>query len=182
MLIHASHGSSDENWTIIIKFPYSDMDLLAFASNHSISASILYCTGTKMWQRRIHPTATSKLHKEDACSALLRVHVFTGCDSTSVFAGKGNKLGFQLNRSAPNMCSAMKMLSTSFDVDHELIESCSLYGHSGDITNAVNYKLFCSKNAVPANYQEQQMPWHTRSQKPITKHIYGDILRELAQY
>ena len=71
---------------------------------------------------------------------------------TSAFVGKGKKQAFQLLESDQEMCNAMKMVGNSFDEDEERLRGCahfvcSLYGHSGEDTDSVWYKLFCSKNA-----------------------------------
>lgn len=66
----------------------------------------------------------------------------TGCDSTSVFVGKGKKQAFQMPESDKAMCNAMKRLGNSLDdVEERLRECarffCSLYGHSDEDTDSV---------------------------------------------
>ena len=86
------------------------------------------------------------------CKALPGLHAFTGCDSTSAFIRKGKKLAFELVESDPELCNAMTIVGNSFNCNDELEQGCArfvcaLYGDSGEDTDSVRYKLFCSKNA-----------------------------------
>ena len=86
------------------------------------------------------------------CEALPGMHSFTGSDSTSAFVGKGKKQAFPVVVSDVDMCNAMRMVGSSFHIDDERLQACgqfvcSLYGYSGNNTDLVRYKLFCTKNA-----------------------------------
>ena len=150
MLLHASHASSNGHECVVIKSPDTDVAVISCAFSH-INARLLFCTGTKQRQRYIDITAVGRPLSEDVCKALPGMHAFTGCDSTSAFVGKGKKQAFQLLESDQEMCNAI-MVGNSFDEDEEWLRGCarfvcSLYGHSGEDTDSVWYKLFCSKNA-----------------------------------
>ena len=86
------------------------------------------------------------------------MHAITGCDGTSALVGKGKKQAFELVVSDSDMCEAMLMVGRSFDDYHDKQQGCarfvcSLYGHSGEDTDSVRFKLFCSKN-----YQTCHLP------------------------
>ena len=85
------------------------------------------------------------------CEALPGMHAFTGSDSTSAFVGKGKKQAFQVVVSDVDMCNAMRLIGSSFHIADEMLQACgqfvcSLYGYSGNNTDLVCYKLFCTKN------------------------------------
>lgn len=89
--------------------------------------------------------------RNDVSEALPGMHGFIGSDSTSAFVGKGKKQAFQLVVSDVDMCNAMRMVGSSFDTDNERLQACgqfvcSLYRCSGNDTDLVHCKLFCSKN------------------------------------
>ena len=136
----------------MIKSPDTDVAVISCAFSHDINARLLFCIGAKQRQRYIDINAIGRSLGEDVCKALPGMHAFTGCDSTSAFVGKSKKQAFQLLESDEEMCNAMKAVGNSFDEDEERLRGCSrfvcsLYGHSGEDTDSVRYKLFCTKNA-----------------------------------
>lgn len=152
ILLHASHAASEGHACIIIKSPDTDVAVLACAYSHQINARLLFCTGTTQRQRYLDATAIGRKLGSDVCEALPGMHAFTGSDSTSAFVGKGKKQAFKLVVSDVDMCNAMRMVGSSFHIDDERLQACgrfvcSLYGYSGNDTDLVRYKLFCTKNA-----------------------------------
>ena len=56
------------------------------------------------------------------CDALPGLHAFTGCDSTSAFAGKGKKTVLKLFMTHPVACNGMATLGCSLDAETILTE------------------------------------------------------------
>lgn len=63
----------------------------------------------------------SSLGKES--SAVIGVHAFTGCDSTSAFCGRGKKRAFTLLKN-PQFSSAMSLLGESYVADETVLREC----------------------------------------------------------
>ena len=178
MLLHASHASSNGHECVVIKLPDTDVAVISCTFSHDINSRLLFCTGTKQRQRYIDITAVDRSLGEDVCKALPGMHAFTGCDSTSAFVGKGKKQAFQLLESDQEMCNAMKMVGNSFDEDEERLRGCahficSLYGHSGEDTDSVRYKLFCSKNAQTSHLPPTKDALNIMLPEPTIKHAFG---------
>ena len=58
------------------------------------------------------------------CDALPGLHAFTGCDSTSAFAGKGKKTALKLCKIDPVACNGVASLGPSFDVERVPFSEC----------------------------------------------------------
>ncbi len=95
ILLHAKHASASTD-QIVIRSPDTDVAVLACAFHGDIPANILFYTGTKHRTRYINIDSISESIGGNVCQALLGMHAFTGCVSTSVFVGKGKKKAFEL--------------------------------------------------------------------------------------
>lgn len=78
------------------------------------------------------------------------LHIFTGCDSTSAFYGKGKKRGFAILNSNKKYTSAFGNLGESFEVEKSVAKVLEefvieLYGwQSTPSINEARYKSFCA--------------------------------------
>lgn len=82
------------------------------------------------------------------CVALIGLHVFTGCDTTSAFYGKGKKRALDIASKNDHFLDAFCQLGSSFTLTHStvaMLESfvCKLYGQQTEEVNEARYKLFC---------------------------------------
>ena len=88
----------------------------------------------------------------DVCSALIGMHAFTGCDTVSALAGKGNITRLKILKHASNVQGAFKQLgkfiTLSSDVETTLEAfTCKLYNSKSPVVkvNDLRYILFSSK-------------------------------------
>ena len=79
------------------------------------------------------------------CAALLGIHAFTGCDSTSAFKGKGKVKAIRLPKKKENYQRLFSRLGDECDVSNDLLSAllefiCALYGkpHMANV-NEVRY-------------------------------------------
>ena len=83
------------------------------------------------------------------CNALIILHTFTGCDSTSAFYGKGKRTAFSLLLGNESFIDAFGELGCSFLLSDNITKALErfvfcLYGQSNAQTvNDAHYKLFC---------------------------------------
>ena len=97
LLLHANHASEDHDKLGIVS-PETDVFLIALSKNPLIQSHLYMLTGTGKHIRIIDieavaVSANEKFNKtecneEDFLNVLLAYHCFTGCDSTSSFAGR----------------------------------------------------------------------------------------------
>ena len=93
--------------------------------------------------------AIAKVLGPTVCSALLGLHAFMGCDTTSCFVGKGKEMACTL-MSTPQFASAMAELGRSWPPPAHLqseceVFTCALYNRQGTSVNDLRYELFCFK-------------------------------------
>ena len=123
LLLHA-HDASVNYYNIVIQTPDTDVLILAIA---------MWVTETKFYvktgkQHKLKPIDVEKVvdgidynNKADVSEALLGLHAFTGCDTTSAFHGRGKVKAFRLMLKH-DFVSTFKSLGQSWEVSQELFE------------------------------------------------------------
>ena len=82
-----------QSTTVIFVSDDKDIFLLSMAFCKQIAASLYQKCGTKP---RTHYTAAVNINGIDFSEAIIGLHVFTGCDSISAFAGCGKMKALKL--------------------------------------------------------------------------------------
>ena len=100
---------------------------------YHISGKLIFDTGSGDKRRQINIHDVIKKHNKDFCQALLGMHAFTGCDSTSSFLRKGKMRPYKLLKSSSDWWSIFQEIGASLDISSQLLSSlerfvCSLYG------------------------------------------------------
>ena len=159
LLLHAKHASENGETTIIIKYPDTDVAILACHFCRDISARILIMKKEKTWNIYLETSAIADAAGPHLCDALPGLHAFTGCDSTSAFAGKGKKTGLKHCKTDPVSCNGMATRGRSFDAETVPFSECEgfvckVYGKPKLVeVNECRYITFCAKQG-----QSQSLP------------------------
>ena len=103
VVVYCQYAATSGYDTAVVRSPDSDVFfiLLHFAS--TIPVKILFETGTGNKKRILNITQLSKDLSPKRCNALLGVHAFTRCDSTSCFKGKGKVNPIKLIQANPRL-------------------------------------------------------------------------------
>ena len=94
------------------------------------------------------------------CSALLGLHAFSGCDSTSAFKGKGKVKPMKVMQQKPKFATAFAKLEENWKVTEDLLDglemfTCFMYGrqrlqHANNLRHhMLNEK--CGEDGISAN-------------------------------
>lgn len=115
-----------------------------------------FFTGVGNTTRIIDVSKVSAALGTRVCSALIGIHTFTGCDSTSAFHGKGKRKTFSLACQKEEYLTGFSKLGSSFEFDQSTFNTlgkyvCHLYGQSSaKNVNEARYKSFCmASSALP---------------------------------
>ena len=160
LLLHAAHASrSFEN--VIIKSPDTDVAVLFIAHSDKLDGNHIYLAGCKNKTRMLDINKIALSLTPKVASACIGLHVFTGCDTTSAFYGKGKKRAFNIFFQ-DKYINAFGTLGESFDLPPSLFPTfeefvSELYGWPGTKSiNEARYKSFCipslSNQALPPSY------------------------------
>ena len=186
ILLHVGHASSSGHDCIIIKSPGTDARLHIQSPNQCHDALLYrYKAVTDIHRHYRHRTVTRCMRT----FAKPGMHAITGCDSTSALVGKGKKQAFELVVSDSDMCEAMLMVGRSFDDNHDKQQGCvrfvcSLYGHSGEDTDSVRFKLFCSKNSQTCHLPpaKDALRYHAKAGKSPGMHLAPVLESRYSQF
>ena len=97
LFLHAQHAASSGSAVVIIRSPDTDVAVIGCSLAAQIPAQVLLHTGTKECRRYISLSSVAARLGNGVCQALPGLHAFIGCDSTSAFSDRGNRL--------PSKCS-----------------------------------------------------------------------------
>ena len=150
---------------MIISSPDTDVLIITLSMLENIQANIYMLTGTGDKRRLIDLNAVAdntfvKLNQVD-CSkekyfdAVLGFYCFTGCDSTSSFAGRGKNRPLQILGKSEKYINAFATLGSTNQVGEETVEIlqsfvCYMYGKKnafelGISLNDLRYRIYCQK-------------------------------------
>jgi len=95
--------------------------------------TVLFDTGTGNKKRLINMTAMAKEIPKLHAEALLALHAYCGCDTTSAFKGIGHLKPLKILKKCAKFEQPLSMLGNCWDVSQELMEqldafTCALYG------------------------------------------------------
>ena len=84
--------------------------------------------------RLINITDIAEDYTDEWCAALLGLHAFTGCDSTSSFPGKGNLRPLKVLQNASKFAAVLTIFGNNWELDEKPVKSveefvCVLFGH-----------------------------------------------------
>ncbi|KAK1885936.1 G polyprotein [Dissostichus eleginoides] len=88
VFLHAQHAAQ-EHKAVIIKSSDTDVAVIAVSLQADFPCSLYVFAGTGNRTRIIDIAMVSSALGTSVCSALIGIHTFSGCDSTSAFYGKG---------------------------------------------------------------------------------------------
>ena len=160
MFLHASHASSLGHQRVAIVSSDTDVEVLACHHQSAIPAELTLISGTRSRSRLISiPRLCEKLGPS-ICRVLPSLHVLTGCDAVSSFAGKGKKRAFEMIRDSQVMNESVQVLGESLPLSEQSITKleevvCRLYSDNQcKLVNDLRYKMFCRGK----NVQSHQLP------------------------
>lgn len=152
MLLHANHASQNGYQTLLIISEDTDVMILCLGCCKGINALLYQKTGTQNRTRYINISNLAQCLGDDLSDALIGMHAFTGCDSTSAFAGQGKLRALKLVKESRTFQELFKSFDTSWtvsDEEYSNMESfvCKMYAPSSSICdiNDMRYMLFCAK-------------------------------------
>ncbi|XP_061913285.1 uncharacterized protein LOC133656293 isoform X2 [Entelurus aequoreus] len=155
VFLHAQHAAQ-EHQTVVIKSPDTDVAVIAVSLQRALQCSLYFFTGVGNRTRIIDVAKVAAALGNSVCSALIGIHTFTGCDSTSAFHGKGKRKTFSLACQKDEYLTAFSNLGSSFNLDQSTFKTlskyvCHLYGQaSAKDVNDARYKAFCmASSALP---------------------------------
>lgn len=169
ILLHALYASKSSK-TVLIRSVDTDVFILSLAMSHNFPGDIYMIMGTTHSIKLKNISQIAKELGEEFCSALIGLHVFTGCDTCSAFKGKGKIKPLKAMLSNLSYIKMFVNLGSSWELSTTLLRNleafvCDLYGYPNvDKINDVRSKIFTLKFridvALPPNNDSLLM--HTK--------------------
>ena len=164
MLLHAKHASLSCD-KVMIYTPDTDVIIAAISVCSAIEADLFVMTGkgnarriidiTKIAEKANEKLNRTTLDEQTFQMALLGYHSFTGCDTTSCFAGRGKVRPLNIMASNERYLRTFSSLGNEPTVSDDAIDVlgtfvCEMYGEkpraNEDMSvDLVRYKMYCRK-------------------------------------
>jgi len=97
LFLHPAHAAQTGYPAVVISFEDTDVFIMALAFHTQIASKLFQKYGTKERKQIIDITIIAA---SDVCHGLIRMHVYTGCDTVSTFVSKGKLGALKLLRSS----------------------------------------------------------------------------------
>lgn len=108
--------------------------------------TVLFDTGSGKHRKLINMTEIGEAYTPERRAALLALHAFCGCDTTSAFKGRGHVLPIKTLEKLPRFSRPLASLGESWEVGEDLLSeleqyTCAMYGNSR-FTSVDELRLF----------------------------------------
>ena len=122
IILHCLYACKQDNSRhITVRSQDTDVFLLLLAFSDAIQSTVYFDTGHGAKRRQINISGLADTFSKSVRDAILGIHSFTGCDSTSCFSGKGKVRPLKLMMNNTELISVFARLGTSVQVsDHDL--------------------------------------------------------------
>lgn len=155
IILHCFESNNLDNYSSIrIRSPDTDVFMLLLRYAHDIKKSVLFDTGSGNHRRVIDVSSIANELGPDFCHALLNLHAFSGCDTTSSFLRHGKKSVLSKLEKNRQFFPSFKLLGQSPTVSNELLSSleefvCCIYSSSKKNLTLISYgSSFSAKNTA----------------------------------
>ena len=146
--------------------------ILLYYARYLQGINILFETGKGNNKKIINVTKIAENYSQVNCAALLGLHAFTSCDSTSAFKEKGKVKAIKLLQKKENYQMVFARLGEEWDINEDLLSAlseftCALYSKSRIASvNKVRYCCIvevCGRNEdetlrQPKNFDTSSIP------------------------
>jgi len=162
MLLHALHAAEAGYKAVVITAEDTDVLVLCLAFNKDIPCPVYQKCGTQTRTRFLDIDKLARSMGDSVCDALVGLHVFSGCDTVSAFAGRGKMGALKQMKSDKTYQEAFSQLGHSWEVSTELFQklqevTCHMYVPSTNTTkvNELRHQLFCARRG---EIESSQLP------------------------
>ena len=152
MILHCNDvaANSPESSVILVRSPDTDVFILLLRFVRHINQTVLFDTGTGDKRRLVNVQAVAKDLGDEINLALVALHAFTGCDTTSAFVRRGKVKPLTLLKKHPEFLPTFHALGSRVDIEDRVFKdlekfTCLMYGSKlGDI-NSLRYEKFIER-------------------------------------
>ena len=133
IILYCKHGSSQSYKYLRVKSPDTDVFFILLHYAPTLGdVTILFDTGTGNKKRLLNVSDMSRGYTQQHCTALMALHAYSGCDSTSAFKGLGKVKPLKKLLQMPKFVPVLARLGDSWHVPTELVDdldefTCAIY-------------------------------------------------------
>ena len=133
VVLYCIYGKENGYKVVRVKSPDSDIFSILLHYAYATEITIHFETGAGNKRRLIDMTELAHRYTQQHCTALMALHAFTGCDSTSAFKGIGKIKPIKTLQKMPKFELVLAQLGDSWEVSDDLFTgleefTCAVYG------------------------------------------------------
>lgn len=133
VILYCAYAQHNDYEIVRIRSPDSDIFFITLHHAEKFNITILFDTGSGNHKRLINISKLAKEYGQQFCSALLALHGFTHCDTTSAFKGIGKVKPIKLLERTPAFVEVLSQVGDSWNLSQQLVNgleelTCAMYG------------------------------------------------------
>ncbi|MPC13645.1 hypothetical protein E2C01_006385 [Portunus trituberculatus] len=133
VILYCAYAQEQGYDGVRIRSPDSDVFFIALHHARKFELTILFDTGTGNKRRLINISDLARQYGQVMCTALMALHAFTHCDSTSAFKGIGKIKPIKLLQKSEVFQETISELGDSWQISNSLhkgleVFTCAIYG------------------------------------------------------
>ena len=133
ILLYAAFGCSQEYPNIRVRSPDTDVFFIMLHHAANVNCELFFDTGKGNNKRLLNVSQIAKGYGQMYSSALMVLHAFTGCDSTSAFKGIGKIKPIKILEKKKHFQNVLAVVGDSWEMSPTLLEvfeefTCCMYG------------------------------------------------------
>ena len=131
-MLYAAFGAAQGYHNVRVKSPDTDVFYVMLHHAANVDCELFFDTGKGNDKRLLNVSKLAKEYGQNYSSALMVVHAFTGCDSTSAFKGIGKIKPIKIVEKRKQFVDALAVVGDSWDVSSSMLKSfeeftCCMY-------------------------------------------------------
>ena len=127
LLFHAVHAARQGYQAIVICAEDTDVFIMCLAFHDKIGVPLFQKCGTRARTRLVDIGRVAATIGIDVCRALIGMHAYTGCDTTSAFAGKGKASALKFVTNNREFRNTFTQLGQEWDLSSELMDKLECF-------------------------------------------------------
>lgn len=136
VILYCAYAQRQGYGVVRIRSPDSDIFFIALHHAQRFEITILFDTGTGNNRRLINISALAREYGQVKCTALMSLHAYTHCDTTSAFKGIGKIKPTKLLQKSEAFQATFSEVGASWQVSDSLhreleVFTCVMYGRAG---------------------------------------------------
>uniref|UniRef100_UPI00358E53D5 uncharacterized protein n=3 Tax=Myxine glutinosa TaxID=7769 RepID=UPI00358E53D5 len=181
IILYCEYAQSKNFNYVRVKSPDTDVFFILLHYAHRLAdITVLFDTGTGNKKKLINISELAHNYSHEYCTALMALHAFCGCDTTSAFRGIGKVKPMKTLLKIPRYVPVLAQLGDTWDIPSQLLDdleafTCAIYGRPRvlkvDDLRLLRINELCARDEILTPSQNIDMATLPPCRRSLLQHI-----------